>query len=334
MLTTTVGQRTWHFSHAIGRNAVAGNGFIQPTAIAVAPGGILYVVSRGFGGAGGVISENKRIGKLTIDEEFLGDFGWGELAWPAGLAVSADGTLYCSDEHDNLVAVYDPDGARLGQWGETGSEEGQLDSPSGIAFDSEDNLYVVDTGNDRVQKFASDGRFLTSWGSSGGGEGQFNCPWGITVGDDGDVYVADWRNDRVQKFSADGAFLLSFGASDGEGQQLSRPSDVAVDSDGDVYVSDWGNKRLQIYDPEGGVITALWGDALEFSKWGRETVESNPDAVKAYRRVKDLTPLGRFERPVGIAVDEQDRIIVTETSRGRLQVYAKEKDYMDPQFNL
>ena len=38
--------------------------------------------------------------------------------------------------------------------------------------------------------------------------------------------------------------------------------------------------------------------------------------------------------PVGIAVDEDDNIIITDSTRGRLQVYAKEKDYMDPQFNL
>jgi hypothetical protein len=56
--------------------------------------------------------------------------------------------------------------------------------------------------------------------------------------------------------------------------------------------------------------------------------------VKAYRRVKDTTALARFQRPTGIAVDEQDRIIITETTRGRLQVYSKDKDYLDPQFNL
>ena len=44
--------------------------------------------------------------------------------------------------------------------------------------------------------------------------------------------------------------------------------------------------------------------------------------------------MAKFQRPTGIAVDDQDRIIITETTRGRLQIYAKEKDYMDPQFNL
>ena len=335
MLTTTVAGRTWSFSHAIGRNAEAGNGFTQPTAIAVAPGGILYVVNRGHGMIPlDVVNQSQRIGKLTIDEELLGEFGRGEFTWPVGVAVDKDGNVYCSDEYQNVIAIFDSDGQRIEKWGEVGSQEGQLNGPSGIAFDGEDNLYVVDSRNDRVQKFTKDGHFLTGWGSSGSEEGQFTRPWGIATDQKGDVYVADWGNGRVQKFSPDGAFLLSFGSSDGDGADLNHPVDLAVDSEGDVYVTDWGNKRVQIYDPEGGAITALWGDAQQFSKWAKLVVEANPDAMKAYRRVEDLTPLGRFDRPTGIAVDEQDRIIVTENTRARLQVYVKEKDYMDPQFNL
>ena len=113
------------------------------------------------------------------------------------------------------------------------------------------------------------------------------------------MYVSDWGNNRVQKFSADGEFLLSYGGGNlQDGSDLDHPSDVAVDSEGDVYVVDWGNLRVQIYDPEGDVITALYGDATEFSNWAKEVVEANPDVTKAYRRVKDITPMGRLQ-PAG-----------------------------------
>ena len=85
---------------------------------------------------------------------------------------------------------------------------------------------------------------------------------------------------------------------------------------------------------DGRIITALYGDATEFSKWGKDVVDANLDVIKAYRRVNDLTAVGKFTRPVGILVDDQDRIIICETVRARLQVYGKEKNYMDPQFNL
>ncbi len=191
---------------------------------------------------------------------------------------------------------------------------------------------MVDSGNNRVQKFTKDGSHLASFGSAGSDEGQFSSPWGITIDSNGDLFVADWGNNRVQKLSAGGTHLLTFGSADGG--ELDHPASVAVDSDGDVYVSDWGNKRIQIYEPDGNIITALYGDATEFSVWAAEVINANPDAQKAYRRVQDRTPIGLFNRPVGIVIDADDNLIVTDSVRGRLQVYAKDNDYMDPQFNL
>ena len=334
MITTTVAGRTWNFSHAMGRASAAGAGFNFPTAVTTAPGGAVYVLNRGSEGLGEIVPQNKRIGKLTLEEEYIGEFGRGEITWPMGLAVDSDGNVYCSDEHEKVILVFDQDGQRLGQWGEAGTGEGQLNGPSGIAFDAEDNLYVVDSRNDRVQRFTREGKYLSGWGSSGTGDGQFSQPWGITVDPEGDVYVVDWGNDRCQKFSPDGTFLTSFGSSDAEGGDLDHPADVAVDSDGDVYVTDWGNKRVQVYDSEGQIITTLWGDAYEFSTWAKEVVDANPDVVKAYRRVEDKTPMARFDRPVGIAVDDRDRIVVVDVNRHRIQVYQKEREYLDPQFNL
>ncbi len=335
MLTTTALGRTWNFSHAIGRIANAGDGFFGPTAIATAPGSILYVISRGHaGGDIGVTSQNQRISKLTMDEEMIAEMGRREFTWPVALAVDGDGLLYCSDEHLNMIAIYSPEGERVDCWGEGGGGPGQLDGPSGIAFDAEQNLYVAETGSHRVQKFSRSGEYLCGWGGPGTAPGRFNRPWGLTVDGEGSVFVADWGNDRVQKFSADGDHLMTLGGENTRMVGLLRPSDVAVDSAGDIYVVDWGNHRVRIYDPAGSPIVSLHGDAREFSKWAKTVVESNPDVIKAYRRVEDLTPLYRFNRPTGIAIDEEDRIVVSDTNRGRLQVYMKERDYAEAQFNL
>ena len=345
MITTSAAGRTWHFSHALGRRTTsAEGGFNAPVAIATAPGGVLFVVSKGWDvpiDAPGFTS--RRICKLTIEEEFFGDFAHREFVWPAGIAVSSDGDVYCSDEHLNAISWFGPDGPfcvedsgrantepfaeRLGHWGETGSREGEIDGPSGIAFDAKDDLYVVDSRNNRVQKFAKDGGFILSWGAEGSGPGELRRPWGVTVDRRGDVYVADWGNDRVQKFSPEGDHMLTFPSAGSPGGTLDHPADVAVDSEGDVYVTDWGNMRVQIYDPKGDVLTALHGDSTVFSNWGRRRVEADPPVVDAYRRIEDRTPIGRFRRPVGIAVDEEDRIIVTDSTKGRLQVYAKERGY-------
>ena len=132
MQTTTVAGRTWHFSHPIGGTAARGRGFTHPTAVAIAPGGVLYVLNRGQAGS--------RINKLTMDEEFIDEFGFDDIAWPAGLALDRDGNVYCSEDYDHFIVVYSPDGERLARWGEVGSAEGQIHGPAGLAFDSEDNL--------------------------------------------------------------------------------------------------------------------------------------------------------------------------------------------------
>ncbi len=335
MRTTTVSGRTWSFSHSLGAFSEEGKGFLHPTDVAVAPGGVLYVVSRGqFATMDSKISKDRlRITKLTIDEEFISEFATGHFSWPAGLALDSQGNLYCSDERDNVIRVYSPDGQKLDAWGREGADVGQFSGPSGLAFDGEDTLYVVDTFNSRVQRFTRDGAGLGGWGGAGVGEGEFDRPWGVTIDDKGDVYVADWGNDRVQKFAPDGSFLMSFGSAS-YGGELDHPADVAVDTQGDVYVTDWGNKRVQIYDATGEILTALYGDAIEFSQWGRLKMEGNEEVAKAYARVEDLSPLGKFDRPRGIAIDERDRVIVVDSTRCRLQVYAKEDGYSDPEFNL
>ena len=68
---------------------------------------------------------------------------------------------------------------------------------------------------------------------------------------------------------------------------LNHPTDVAVDPDGDIYVTDWGNHRVSIFDSEGNPITNLMGDAQVMSKWGQQSIDANPDMMKARRRVRN-----------------------------------------------
>ena len=349
MITTTVAGRAWHFSHALGRptnehNGTTG-GYRYPIDLAIAPDDILFVLSRGLGFEGALEhADFGRIGKTTLDEEHIGDFARQEFVWPTGIALSADGRLFVTDEFRHQVVIlptdvvypypdFNPDGERIGEWGERGAAPGQLDAPSSIAFDSNDEIYVVDTGNNRVQKFSKDGEYQNSWGIAGSGNGEFDRPWGIAVDAQGAVYVADWGNDRVQKFSPDGEYLMSFGGSSTDGGDLNHPANVAVDSDGDVYVTDWGNNRVRIYEPDGESLAALYGDAVELSKAGAYIIRRDPETIKAFRRVKDISHMGLFSRPVGIEVDSQDRIIVTDTC-GRLQVYQKDNDFSEPELRL
>ena len=158
-------------------------------------------------------------------------------------------------------------------------------------------------------------------------------PWGIAIDREGDVYVADWKNDRVQKFSPEGEYLATFGRSGREDGELHRPTGVAIDKEGDVYIADCGNDRLNIYTADGTFLTAFIGDADKLSVWAQGVVNANPDYQKARLRA-DPTPELRFRRPVAVNVDDEGRIMVLETQSPRIQIYVKERDFVDAQFNL
>jgi DNA-binding beta-propeller fold protein YncE len=116
---------------------------------------------------------------------------------------------------------------------------------------------------------------------------------------------------------------------------LNHPTDVAVDTDGDIYITDWGNHRVSIFEADGTPLTNLYGDAHVFSKWAKQSVDANPDMMKAYRRVNNLQPLWRFCFPTAVDFNPvTDEIIVADSQRNRLQIYKKVRDYQDFQANL
>ena len=339
MLTTTVQGRTWNFSHAIGHVGPSGETFLFPFSVVTADSGVMYVLNRAEDpkeGDGNRLSNPnfKRIGKWKLEDAFISDFAQDDIMWPVSLAVDEKGFLYCTDEVKNKVLKYDSEDQKILEWGVEGSAEGQFSKPAGIAADLGGHLYVVDAGNHRIQKFTDDGDFIHSWGEFGSDQGQLSDPWGIAVDSQGFVYVADWGNNRVQKFTGDGEWLQNFGAPFPEELRLNHPSDVAVDSQGDVYVADWGNKKVQIFDSDGEIITSLYGDATELSRSALKFMEVNQDYYKAFKRAKDKSRLGFFERPTSISITGDDRIVICDTARQRLQVYDKVKDYMDPEYNL
>ena len=339
MQTVMVQGRVYNYSHCVGNNAVSGAGFHYPNGLARGNGQIVYVLNQPDELQPVPHVSVVDIGNGWHEEEHIRDFGEngsedGNFIWPAGIALDSEGHVYVADEWLNSISVFDSNGRFLDKWGVPGSMEGQLGGPTGLAFDSQDNLLVTEYQNHRVQKFTKDGKFIMTWGKKGSESGEFKQPWGITVDKDDNVYVADWHNDRVEKFSSNGSYLRSFGKSGTGKGELHFPSSVAVDSDGDVYVTDWWNHKLEVFDDNGTPLTTFFGDAERLSKWAQERVDSNPDAIKARLRVKSLEPDWRFNRPTAVATGDDGKILVAESQRMRIQIYQKEKDWVDPQFNL
>jgi glucose/arabinose dehydrogenase len=87
----------------------------------------------------------------------------------------------------------------------------------------------------------------------------------------------------------------SSGSTDGTGAdaRFAYPSGVAVDGDGNVYVADRSNHTIRKITPA-GVVTTLAG------------------AAGSYGSADGRGPLARFNRPVGVAVDGDGNLYVTD----------------------
>jgi DNA-binding beta-propeller fold protein YncE len=331
MSTHFFGIKDWMFaySHSVGRNEFAGTGFRNPIDMALGADDRVYVVNRSYEQR----PDGIHITVCTLAEKFIAEFGSygegdGEFVWPAGIVVDSDENVYVTDEWLNRVSIFTKDGQFLRHWGKPGSGDGELHGPSGLAISSDGTIFLVDSRNHRVQKFTLDGRYLGQFGRFGSEPGQLNMPWGIALDKDGLVYVADWRNDRIQKFSPDGQSLATFGRSGKGVGQFDRPSGVCVDKDGEIYVADRQNDRVQILAPDGRFIAALKGDH-QLSSWGKEKLLSNPDMIRQ-RALAVAHDGGAFEKsfshPCAVRVDDQDRIAVLDSTRGRIQVYTKSRE--------
>ena len=358
--------RCWQYSHYIGRGGQAGTGFGNPVGVAPGKNDILYVANRGSLAGGEVVP---RIVKTTVDEEYITEFGRGNddmvvgdsehqvplpstHMWYTAVALYEDENVYITDEWHNVAIVYDSDGRLLTNWGGSGEEESQMDGPSGLTFDAEGNIWIVSSRSSRIQRFTKDGRYLGGFGEKGSGKGELDMPWGIAIDNAGDIYAADWNNNRVQKFDTSGVHLLTFGSGrdagvspdggtpyshtfqshiDVDPKDLNHPTGVAVDGDGDVYVVDWMNERVVIFDDKAEPITTLRGDGSGLSKWVELSALANPDMLKAIGRVKNPEAQNYFRMPVACTFDQaNNRLLVCDTLRRRIQIYHTDSEYMNP----
>ncbi len=314
-----------HYLKTIGvHGALGGRSFAFPVDVAWDSTGRLYVAS---GDAG-----NPRVTILNLEEDFFGEFGSPgdgdrSIGTPTSIAIDSSERIFIADRQGNCIRSFDTDGNPIARWGTFGTAEGELKQPSGLALGDADNLYVSDSGNNRIQVFSGDGCLLDAWGSEGADEGYLRMPWGIAIDDDENVYVADWGNDRVQKFTSGGDFLMTVGSSGSDDGKLSHPSGVAVDRGGDIYVCDWGNDRIQVFDPKGKYQLKFTGDAT-LSKWGLESILGSPDFARERHRAS-LEPERRLWRPNSVRVDSEDRILIADTTRHRLQIYQKQSVTVD-----
>ena len=273
--------------------------------------------------------------------------GNGQFQDPRGIAVDGEGNVYVVDSNNHRIQKFDSNGKFLAQWGSEGTGPGQFKEPWGIAVDAEGNVYVADTWNHRIQKFDSEGNFLLQWGSfrdtggvAVGAEGLFWGPRDIAIDAAGNLYVTDTGNKRVQVFDPNGQFLAQWGGFGVEDGQMDEPVGITIDDEGYIYVADTWNQRVQKFDPDFKFV-AKW----PISGWYGQSVVNKPYLAVADGRVYVTDPEGyrvivfdrdgefvatfgeygfdskSFALPIGIAVDTEGNIYVTDAANHRVMKF-------------
>jgi DNA-binding beta-propeller fold protein YncE len=237
----------------------------------------------------------------------------------------------------------------LGEWGGTGSGDGQFENPTSVATDNLNNVYVADSGNNRIQKFTELGAFVAKWGSAGSGPGQFSTPVGVATDVDGNVYVVDKGNFRIEKFSPNGDFLAQWGSHGGGSGQFEAPTAIAVDPTGNVFVADAGANRIDKFDPTGKAVGS-WGSTGtspgQFNAPGG--VATDPVTGDVYvadsgnHRIQKFTGTGefllewgssgegpgQFGLPAGVATDPVGKVYVADATNNRIQKFSPTGEFL------
>ncbi len=183
--------------------------------------------------------------------------------------------------------------------------------PAAMVADAAGNLFVADSGNHAVRKVSAAGVVTTIAGQLGvsgsggatGAQAKFNRPCGIAMDRTGNLFVSDTGNHTIRKITPAGGVSTiagSVGQSDfangsGTTARFSSPLGLAVATNGTLYVADSGNHVIRVISP-GGTVSTLAGSP---ENWGSE------DGVGS---------AARFNGPVGIALDEQGNLLVSDAN--------------------
>jgi uncharacterized protein (TIGR03663 family) len=303
---------------------------------------------------------------LFTPDLFFGSAGIenGQFTGAHDLAIGPNGDIYVTDARNHRIQRFTADGQFISTWGSFATLDGggnapggTFNEPWGIAVAPDGSVYVADTWNYRIQKFTADGKFVTMWGNAGTADSPdgFWGPRGIVVNSSGQVLVTDTGNNRVLVYDANGLLLSQFGMNGMNQGEFDEPVGLAIDSEGLLYVVDTWNQRIQVFEPLSDGVGYGYLREWMVDAWDGQSVNNKPyidvdnnghvfvTDPDAYR-VLEFDSVGNFIRgwgdyssgidgfgmPIGIAVDDQGRVWISDAENGYMLRFTMPQEIEDP----
>ncbi len=226
--------------------------------------------------------------------------GKARLRQPSSVLVARNGNIFVLDGTVNRVVVFSPNGKFLYDFGRK-----FLDMPLGMTMDNKGTLYVTDTRKGRIQLFSPQGKHLRQIELPKGRNGAPSEPVDVAVDNRRRLlYIVDNRNHRIlihdlkknRIFKTMGKMGMAAG-------ELRWPFSITLDGHGQAYLVDVINTTVRTINP-----AENWAFGYDIGGWGIRK--------------------GKFFRPKGIAIGTGERLFVSDSYLGVVQLFDKEGHFI------
>jgi hypothetical protein len=231
-----------------------------------------------------------------------------------------------------------------------------LNAPTAVAIDINENIYITESINNKLLIFSQSGQYLETLSG-------LNKPVSVAVDSNGRIFIGNKNSGNVEAYDADLNFLFKLGTGD---EEFSLPGAIAIDSEENIYVADIAEDMIKVYNPDGSfnfsfgssgsgdgefnfpTSIAINETAGELVILDRQLTESMYGGEFAGARVQVFDMNGIFKRsfgefgagegfiarPMGVAVDNEGRIYVTDAQQHVVHVFEGNGTFLGTVFNL
>lgn len=266
----------------------------------------------------------------------------GAFEQATSLADAPGEDLMVFDAAGRAVKIFGPDGSLSTSWSGEDEDSQPFDASSLLASDlASGRVAVADGANDRIQIFDFSGSLILRRNLPGLGP---EIALAIQPGS-GRLAIADKLAGVVHILGAEGALEATLSASDLGLTGVLRAGSLLFLGDGTLVVGDVKGQRLLGISPQG---VLLWlrenrlydtpeldrpsGIAVSPKSGDLFVVDQRWNTIKRFSRNGEVVDIwgglgstaGRFDRPTGIVVDPEDRVLVAEERNHRIQILTSE----------
>jgi peptidylamidoglycolate lyase len=188
---------------------------------------------------------------LALGEPRVGKWDATHFNQPTDIAIRPDGSFYVSDGYVNSrVALFDPHGTWMREWGRKGTGTGEFSNPHGLSLvPGGTDVLVADRENSRLQLFDRVGTFRRQWRGAADAQTSGRV-FSVAADAEGALYLGIRRADYdtahtgVLKLDRAWRIVAAIGFGRPGDPVFNAVHDLAVGRDGSIYVAETRTKRV------------------------------------------------------------------------------------------